>query len=247
MHAVFHSLNQAPATGPPVEYTHDFWFNPPVGLDGWSAVPVTGDVQMSWQKPRNTSLRPSPPISLLRGKLRTTAMCGAASGQSQWERVATWQDLGVPAGKTVTKVRASYLFRYYMKPWTASAAQMRNADFLEGDSGSGPFEVYRNTGGLPAVATLSDFQPCIQRPSGGHGMATYWYADPLGSSSDPCSLTPVAWYFVDGADQTVAGTYAASSTSLLLRMNVLTPDVGLDIYSSVRIWHNAFRFTVTAV
>lgn len=192
--------------------------------EGWTGNPGDGQVTMEWFRPhkgfgsyRGGFHQDNDPLNSMGGALKTTAKQNAGSSENCWQWAGTWEDLGVPAGSTVTAVQGDYLYRWdftgggILKPRNYSVAE-----FGAEDVGSGPFEL-RDSGDT-LIDTFSARQPAIDRTSG-----DLWRGYPVGDTHDPVSETPPSWAQANGSSISVPSELQASTSIIHLWLKNLTP------------------------
>lgn len=145
--------------------------------ESWTGTTET-DVFFGWYRTRlggRRANRTNPPISTYGGSTRffQRGAVGPTDNYAEW--TGTWEDLGVPAGSTITAVNANYLYRWYMRSRSGHSIKSIAA-FAGTDTWIGPFEL-RNSGGS-LIDTWSTEKYAITRPQSLIGGDFYWPAYP---------------------------------------------------------------------
>lgn len=203
--------------------------------DGWVATP--GEVRniMVWYPPHKgrsaqkfPGMRPDPILSELGGCIRTTARNSCPASENYWELTKTWEELGVPAGNTVTEVTADYQYRYMLYTKNAYPSNLSEAVWGTNETGVGPFELRDSAGTL--IDTISDREYCKARTVGDQ-----WAAYPIGTNPETITEHPSGWKQVVGTPVTINHT---SDTQVKLRLRNLLPATSYDydFYIRTRKW-----------
>lgn len=144
--------------------------------ENWSAT-CASDVFWGWYHTRTGQRAPgtrtNPPLSTYGGSVRFFARGAIAATNNYMEWAGTWEDLGIPAGSTVTAVQGDYLYRWYLRGRRSSTIKCI-AQFKQDDGWVGPFQ-FLDSGGS-GLDTFSSEQFVIARgPDFG---ADFWIAYP---------------------------------------------------------------------
>jgi hypothetical protein len=212
-------------------------FNPGV-LAAWRA-PHAGSVSRHYSA-KNTN----DPLKTMGGVLKTLARSyGTPQSENYWEWSGTWEDLGIPAGQTITSVSASYQWRTIC--WDGGRHQSQ-LEFGAFGVGSGPFQIRKSDGTL--IGTTSARVYAHERNSSDFWRR--WPQDPTSygqwyQTEYPISVTPVTWSQVAGSAVAITGDEQASDSSIKLRLCNLTPETLNSANQWVRIKQDRIVVTVT--
>src|SRR6266478_3788381 len=116
-------------------------------VEGWVATMGQFNIRSGWYPPHRGAnsvahfydTRNRNPLITMGGCLRMTSQ-NEVQSENYWELATTWTALGIPSGKSVSTVKADYLYRWGRFNNTISY-HPNLATFLGTDTGSGPFEL----------------------------------------------------------------------------------------------------------
>jgi hypothetical protein len=189
----------------------------------------------------------SDPLKTQGGCLRMTARSHETpASENYWEWSGTFEDLGVPAGATISAVEAEYLYRVIC---FESLRNLSGAIFGAMAVGSGPFELRKSDGTL--VDTFSNRVHAPARNNEGDGMWRRWPVsdaspyDPPAFTEYPIPEIPPSWGRATSASVAVPSEIQASSSSVKFRLRNCLPETAAGVNQWVRLKQDHVVITVT--
>lgn len=210
-------------------------FNFVTDTEGWVGHVQDSQVVAEWRKPyrkyvgENSSVNRllNPPLSLMGGCLKTIARCFTSiATENWWELTASWEELGVPVGATVTSVTAEYLYRWDQRGKASTHDSLQV--WGEEEIGAGPFELRKNDESLIGTFSERQYGPNRELVDG----VPSWWAWPEGKPPNPdnplrteypISEIPNSWLREMGEDVNVPLELQSSNSIVKFRLKNLLP------------------------
>jgi hypothetical protein len=194
----------------------------------------------------HNSMRADPPLSLWGGCLRMTQRSHETpASNNYWEWAGTWEDLGVPAGQTVTAVEAEYLFRVICY---STYKHQSYIEFGAASCGSGPFELLDDDEVLVGTFSTRQFAPARNNEEGlwrRWPVSPAWPYDGSSHTDYPLQEIPPAWGQVVSDSVAVPSQLQASGSNVRFRLRNLLPETGAGVSQWVRLKQDHIVITVT--
>lgn len=208
-----------------------------IDTEGWTGF-VGNEKVIATLIPKVYSL---PPLNIYGSCLRMIATRGAAASENYWELETTWEQIGVPAGKLVSSVNASYLYRWSLQ------SNNEGAEFGADEAATGPFELRNSAGNL--VGTFSDRFFCISRTAEnlwvGFPQDSNYPHTPFESTDFPIKEVPPSWGLKNGKGIIIPEAMRASNTTVIFRLRNLMPATLDIVQHRVRLKQDRILLTVT--
>lgn len=174
------------------------------------------------------------PLHTMGGCLRTSARKTTDGGDSYWNWSGSWEDLGIPAGATVTEVVADYIWRVVL--FGRKASRDSTVKYGPDEVQSGKFEFWDD------ASFIDNFSEADSAPSNSGGEYRMW-PDAMGDHE--VSPTMAGWRQVAGSAIAVPGPQQASNSSIQFRLHSKLPSLKDELNNWIRIKQDYIVVTMT--